>query len=264
MKGIICYCSGSGNTQLACRYIADKLKNIEFDLFNIITEVNPALEKYDVVGFATFTNFWGVPYILQTFIENLPQQDNTPAFVLNTYGFISGKTLLILDKLVTEKGFSVITGHSLHTPESYPPMIVRGMSNEQAPNEKEMKNFNKYISGLDQLIYELNRGNELRRVKIRPGLLNSLLPAFSITKARDDMGEKYVDESLCTECGVCENLCPYKAIKCSPKPVFDMGKCYGCWTCYNHCPGRAIYTAKYRGVGHYPQPISQLKEKLKV
>ncbi len=72
MKGIICYCSGSGNTKLSCRYIVAKLKNIEFDLFNIITDGIPILEKYDVVGFATFTNFWGVPYILQTFIDKLP------------------------------------------------------------------------------------------------------------------------------------------------------------------------------------------------
>lgn len=264
MRGIICHCSGSGNTQLACQYIASKLKNIEFDLFNIITDGNPALEKYDVVGFATFTNFLSVPYILQTFIEKLPQQNNKSAFVFNTYGFISGRTLRILEKLVVAKGFLVIAGHSLHTPESYPPMIVSGRGNEQAPDDKEMKTFNKFISGLDQLICELDRGNELMRAKIRPGLLNSLLPAFSITKARDDMGEKYVDEPLCTECRLCEKLCPYKAIKCSPRPIFDMNKCYGCWTCYNHCPGKAIYTAKYRGVGHYPQPISQLKEKLKV
>lgn len=263
MKGIICYYSGSGNTELACRYIAGNLKSIEFDFLNIITDGNPALEKYDIVGFATFTNFLNVPPIIRSFIENLPGQ-NKPAFVFNTYGFISGRTLGILEKLVKDKGFKIIAGHSLHTPESYPPMIIRGRGNEQAPNEKEMKDFNKFITVLDRLFNELNRDNEIGRAKIKIGLLNSLMPAFSLTKARDDMGEKYVDEALCNECGLCEKLCPYIAIKCSPKPVFEMNKCYGCWTCYNHCPVRAIYTAKYRGAGHYPQPIKQLKKKLNI
>lgn len=237
------------------------MKNIEFDLFDIIAGGIPDLEKYDIVGFAAFTNFWGIPHIFQTFMEKLPQQDDKPAFVFNTYGFISGKTLLILDKLVTEKGFLVIAGHSLHAPESYPPMIVKGMGNQQAPNEKEMRRFNKFISELDLIISD---GRKLNRKNIWPGFLNRLLPAFSVTKARKDMGEKFVDEVLCIECGLCEKLCPYKAIRCSPKPVFDMNNCYGCWICYNHCPEKAIYTSKYRGAGHYPKPINQLKEKLKV
>lgn len=165
-------------------------------------------------------------------MEMLPQQNNKPAFVFNTYGFIRGRTLRILDELASEKGFNVIAGHSLHTPESYPPMIARGMGNEKAPNDKEMK--------------------------------NCLLPVFSSSKARKEMGEKFVDGSLCTECLLCSKLCPYGAIRCSTKPVFDMNKCCGCWTCYNHCPVKAIYTKKFRGMGHYPQPINQLREKLRV
>ena len=86
---------------------------------------------------------------------------------------------------------------------------------------------------------------------------------MSRTMARKDMGEKFVDESLCTECGICEKGCPYNAIVLAPKPQFDMEKCYGCWYCYNHCPEKAIYTKKYRGVGHYPKANDQLVSKLK-
>lgn len=264
MKGIVCYYSGSGNTKLACRYIAGRMTNTELDIFNIITDGIPALEKYDIVGFATFTNFWGVPYIARTFMEKLPLQDSKPAFVFNTYGFISGRTLRMLDELADVKGFKVIAGHSLHTPESYPPMIARGMGNEQAPSEKEMVSFNRFISELDQLVYRINNGEELPRMRIKIGLLNSLLLPSSPDKARKEMGEKFVDDEICTECGLCEKLCPYKAIKCTPMPIFDLNICCGCWTCYNHCPVKAIYTKKYRGVGHYPRPNAQMEEKLKL
>ncbi|MBU0455905.1 MAG: EFR1 family ferrodoxin, partial [Gammaproteobacteria bacterium] len=161
-------------------------------------------------------------------------------------------------------GFKVIAGYSLHTPESYPPMIARGRGNERAPSKKEMNEFNTFISELNRFIYILGEGKEIKRKKMNIGLLNSLLPMFSRTKARKDMGEKYIDDALCTECGTCEKICPYGAIKLNPKPIFDMNKCYGCWACYNHCPNKAIYTKKYRGIGHYPKPNSQLTEKLKV
>ncbi|MBU4444819.1 EFR1 family ferrodoxin [bacterium] len=264
MRGIVCYYSGSGNTKLACQYIVKNIKHIEIDIFNIVKDGIPDLRKYNIVGFAAFTDFLGPPYLAQTFIEKLPQQDNKPAFVFNTYGFISGKTLKILDKWVTAKGFKIIAGHSLHTPESYPPMIAGGRGNEQAPSKKEMNEFNSFISELDQLLYFLGEGKEIQRKKMSVGLLNSLLPAFSRSKARKDMGEKYIDDTLCKECGTCEKLCPYEAIKLNPKPIFNMTKCYGCWACYNHCPNKAIYTKKYRGIGYYPKPHNQLMEKLKV
>ena len=54
MKGIIYYFSTTGNTQLVCKYIAQKIKNIDFDLCDI-TKVNSLnLTDYYIIGFATF------------------------------------------------------------------------------------------------------------------------------------------------------------------------------------------------------------------
>jgi len=263
-KGIICYYSGSGNTKLACQYIVSNIKSIDFDLFNIARDGTPDLEAYKVAGFATFTDFLGPSYLVQAFLQKLGQQNGKPALVFNTYGAFNGKTLRTLDKWVSAKGFKVVAGHSLHTPESYPPMVARGRGNEQAPSEKEMNAFRKFVAELEEVCSRLKGGQEIRKKRIRIGLLNSVLPTFSRTKAREDMGEKYVDTELCNECGVCAKLCPCGAVTLDPQPVFDMSKCYGCWSCYNHCPTKAIYTRKFRGVGHYPKPIRQLKEKLKV
>ena len=57
MKGIILYYSGSGNTRLACQYIAKNITGMEFDLFNVVKETNPEFKLYGLVGFATFTDF---------------------------------------------------------------------------------------------------------------------------------------------------------------------------------------------------------------
>ena len=262
MRGVICYYSSTGNTRLACKYIARKIEEVEFDLFDVTKKKVVELERYGIVGFATFTDFWGPPHLFQSFIEGLPPQSGKPAFVFNTYGNLSGRTLKTLERKVASKGFQVIAGHSLHTPESYPPMIASGKGNEQAPSETEMATFKNFISNLGRLLSGLEGEERVRRRRIRIGLLNSVLPSLPRTAARNDMGEKYVDESLCKDCGVCERICPYEAIRLDPKPVFNMDRCYGCWACYNRCPQQAIYTRKYRDIGRYPQPLDRLKEKL--
>jgi len=264
MKGVICYYSGSGNTKLACRYIAKHSCDVEFDLFDIVKGGTVDLTKYDIVGLAAFTDFFAPSQVVKTFVENLPRQNGKPAFVFNTFGFISGKTSKTFKQWAEAKGFRVVTGFSLHTPESYPPIIARGRAFEDSPNQKEMAHFDEFIISLGQLCVALEGGGPVKEKKIRVGLLNALMPTSARTQARKDMGPKYVDEALCTQCGVCKKGCPYQAIELAPFPIFDMSKCYGCWYCYNHCAKKAIYTDKYRGGPHYPKPLDQLKEKLPV
>ncbi len=265
MKGLICYYSGTGNTKLVCQYLAKKVNTVQFDLFDIAKDGAPELAEYDIVGFAAFADFFKPSYLMQQFCKGISQQNGKPAFVLNTYGAISGKTLPVLGQWVTDRGFSVVTGHSLHTPENFPPMIARGMSNETAPSEKEMQAFNLFIADLNSICQQTVAGETVTPRKLPIGFVSKVLGTIMNsprTKARDDMGEKFVDEALCNECGLCAKVCPYKAIVCDPKPVFDMKKCYGCWSCYNHCQQKAIYTKKFRGRAHYPNPLPALKEKL--
>jgi len=263
-KGLILYYSGSGNTRLACRYIAAHIESVDFELFNMVGGRIPDLRDCAIVGFAVFTDFLAPPQLVKTYLENFPLQQGRPAFVFNTYGFINGKTLKVLADWVNARGFKVVAGHSLHTPESYPPMVAGGRGNEQAPNEKELKQFKQFVAELGAVCRGISLGQEVNTGKIPVGILGIILPTLSRTRSRDDMGTKYVDAEQCKECRTCEKLCPYNAIKLDPKPIFDMEKCYGCWSCFNHCPNKAIYTRKYRGVGHYPKPIDRLKEKLAI
>jgi ferredoxin len=216
-KGILCYYSGSGNTRLACQYIQSKVISVKLELFNIARSGVPELDEYACVGFATFTDFWDPPYLMQAFIEKLGTQNSKPALVFNTYGAINGKTLQMLGKWASAAGFKVVAGHTLHTPESYPPMVAGGRGNEDHPNKKELKAFKQFVSGLDRKLGLIKEGQEIKAARLNIGLLNSLLFAFPHTQSRKDMRLKYVDDS-CDECGICEKICPYGAVKLDPNP----------------------------------------------
>ncbi len=48
-------------------------------------------------------------------------------------------------------------------------------------------------------------------------------------------------EDKCTECMLCEKICPYFAIEFIDKITFDKDKCFGCDLCISKCPVGAIY-----------------------
>ena len=56
------------------------------------------------------------------------------------------------------------------------------------------------------------------------------------------------DDEKCNRCGICEDLCPYGAIKVDKdsgeKPTFDPDICYGCGWCVGHCPQWAVKMVK--------------------
>ncbi len=259
MRGLICYYSGTGNTKLACEAIAARTPTVNFDLFDITQEGTPAFTDYDLIGFAAWADFLNPPQRMKSFLESLPHQSQLPAFVFNTFGGFSAKTLATLDHWVRARGFHVIAGHSLHTPENYLPMIKRGQDFKDSPNEKELASFDAFIVRLDSLAKSLAAGETVPSRRIGWA---RFLPAFARTHSRRSMGEKFINANACTECGVCRDRCPYGAIKLDPKPIFDQSKCYGCWACYNHCPTQAIYTKKIRGIAQYAHPDDQLRKKL--
>jgi len=264
MKGIICYYSGSGNTRLVCNYIQSKIKNADFELYNIVKNDVPDFSKYEIVGFASFTDFGAPPKYIYSFIEKISHQNDKSAFVLNTYGAISGKTVQVFDKLVSEAGFNVLTGFSLHTPESYPPMRKRGMAFDKSPKEKDLRKLDDFILDLDSIIYDMKSDNEVNKRKLNISLTGRLLPVYKRSQAKKDFGIQNVNPKLCTECSVCMNGCPYEAITMNPKPVFNHDICAGCWYCYNHCKQKAIHTPKFSGDYQYAKPNDELRSKLEI
>jgi ferredoxin len=263
MKGILCYYSGSGNTKLACHYLAHHIHNADITLCDMVKQDMPDFSHYAAAGFATFTDFGTVSEYVKRYFEQMPAQ-TLPAFVLSTYGALPLVTLRDLADLARAKGFQVIGGHALHTPENYPPMRMRKMAHDDAPKPKELAAFTDFIRRLDQQLATLASGQTPPAEPIKVSLVQTLLTKLPYPKGKKDMGEQWVEAVKCTECGVCEQRCPYGAITLQPKPVFDHQRCYACWACYNHCPEQAIYTPKLKGEGQYARPNEALRQKLAV
>ena len=262
LLGAICYYSATGNTKLASEYIA-RHAGADFELIDVIRDGDSIdVERYDVVGLAAPTDFGGMPQRFEQFLADLPEQGGKPAFVMNTYGFASGRTLLDLDERATSRGFTVVAAHSLRMPENYPPMISIGLGFPLRPKAKDVRTFDKFIGDVSGVFDAIASGETVAAQTVRLGMLGGLSGSRPRTTARDDMGEKSVDVSRCTECGRCARRCPYGAIEMSPKPVFDTSRCMGCWRCYNQCPERAISTRRFHARPTYEGPSPHARHML--
>lgn len=261
MRGGIFYYSVTGNTALAVESLARRLP-VPFELVDITRPLTVDAAAYDVVGFASPTDFWGVPLPVGEFIERLPLQDATPAFVMNTFGGVSGKTLPRFGSMVAARGFEVIAGYSLHMPDSYPPLLAWGIRAAAAPSERQLARFDRFASELSSLISTLDAGGRVQPGPLSIRLIDRLFREGARSGGRDAMGDRRIDAARCTRCGTCARDCPVSAIHLDPQPVFDAQACLGCWRCYNRCPSCAIRPAAYVGRAHYSGPGEKLKTRL--
>ena len=213
----------------------------------------PDLSHYDFAGFATYTDWGDPPLFVKLVIDKLPMQKGKPAFLFNTCAALSGKTLKTLKTWVNQKGFKVVSAFTLKAPESYPPLVIKGLTGKNNPSERDMIRLINFINELSSFFSSSgHRGlGDLKDTNVKIGIINTLSPRYSRNKSKLQMGNKYVDQGLCTQCGVCFRGCPNEAISINSGVNFDEDKCYGCWSCFNHCPQKAIYTEKIKGIGQY-------------
>ena len=241
MKGLICYFSTTGNTKLACEHINSKVNNIEFDYYDITSPEEPNFSDYELIGFATYTDFLEPGKLMVKYMKSI-EGKGKPAFVFNTYGQMSGNTLASMAKHVK----------------------ASGTTNENYPMEKDLTRFNDFMTNLNSVAEQLNTGKTVPEKNVKRNIFTSVVRTIMGSMNVDKMGEKKVHKDQCISCSVCFNVCPYGVIEMSEGyPVFNESKCESCFACFNKCPTKSIYTKKIDGIGHYSKPHEKLVEKMK-
>lgn len=265
LKGLICYHSNTGNTAATVTFVQRRLSSLNgvmFDVHDVSSGLTSDWEAYDVVGLATWTYYLGVPPLLARWLAALPDLADKPVFLLTTYGVMPGWALKRMAEAVMPKGAVVIGAHAFHTPESYPPFIVKGWDSADAPDAGDLAKMAIFLADLEQQCERIKRGQAPDTVKVKLGLFDYVIRPYSVEKARRKMGALAVDSSVCTGCGTCERMCRYGAITFEEGPQFDAAACQGCFACFNHCPTGAIFTEKLKGVGQYAGPGETFLAKL--
>jgi ferredoxin len=181
-----------------------------------------------------------IPPVMR-FVEALPETAGALAVPFVTWGgACSGVALWQLGDTLTRKGFRIVGAAKVLAVHSMM-WRVQDPAGKGHPDESDTHRIEELVDtlaarfssgeapvmSLDALDYQpLGRSEQMKKKINVPWMI---VP-------------KQVDETACTQCGVCEERCPVEAVSLSPYPKFDP-KCFDCFNCIRLCPEDAIHPA---------------------
>lgn len=261
---MIFYFSGTGNSL----YVAQELQESgEGELINIADAMNKNRFKYEVkedekIGFVFPVYFYGLPTVVSKFIDQLTIESVAKPFVYTiiTCGGSIGSTDKMLAKQLKQRNLQLNSAFSIKMPSNYVIMYDVPCTEKQ---NLTLKSAEKQIEKIVGLLKINKKGDFVSN----RGYFASLTPLLYRIYGIYRKTKKFYSTDACTSCGLCEEICPSKAIQItSGKPEWIKKKCSHCSACINRCPTEAIqYGNSTKKRGRYVNPnveFSNVGEKL--
>lgn len=244
----IVYCSPAGTTRRVAQVMEKALEDagvgvLSADLgkgrdgSSIIEEIK-SREVCLFIGSPVYVNR-PIPPIMN-FISELPDNAAAWAVPFVTWGGVSsGIALYEMSKALTKKGFTLAGAAkvvALHA------MMWRcdNPLGEGHPDRGDEKRIRELIDAvLKKTASRRPESISFSDLAYQPEGIHAEMEKTTLETAKAHMPGKAVDEGRCTECGVCEEICPVQAITLSPYPEFGP-RCICCFQCVRNCPEEAI------------------------
>lgn len=244
---VLYYFSGTGNSLRAALGIQKALGNC--DVVSMGTVQNPkprSLTKVTSIGFVFPSYFGGVPHRVKEFIAALDMSENTSSYVyaVVTYGAVVGSALGQLSGILQKKGVALSYGATLKAFANY--VVLYDMSDKVAEKIAETK------AALTPLIQDIC--NQTVTPVKKASVLTLAYNRMS-SKEIAQRDKHFVVKDTCTQCGICELVCPVSNVRIEEGNPQWLGKCEQCMACIQWCPERAInYGDKTDNRGRYTNP----------
>ena len=257
MKAILYLFTGTGNTRLCGKYLAEHLKEqgIETDVFEYIAGQNyvPNPNDYDLVGFGYPIHAFNVPEAFTKFIKKLPKVDNKKYFIFKVSGepfAPNNSSSHHIYRILKRKGYNLIMEKHFLMP--YNIMFKY--------NDEIQKQMYLYLDPLTNVMaIRLAKGEE-DKIKYNPiHTVWSFLLRIEWIAPKVNALFLHNKKKICTKCMLCVNQCPTKALHVNKKgKIRTTTKCALCMRCSLNCPVAALHMGIFQpwivtGGFHYKQ-----------
>jgi len=241
MSAIVFYFSGTGNSYKVAKAMCDGLENAT--LVNIAKEHSPKHDiSSNIVGIVFPLYYFGLPVIVEKFLEQIKMPENAYVFVIVTRGEpMAGGAKKQLDVAFATKNKKYHFFRYITMGNNFPFYVFNG-SVEKVKQQRNINADEKTASFLADI--KTQRQSKVFSILDYPPFpaITLRLPTFGykhFLQIYDEDSYFKVDEA-CTKCKKCESVCPTNNIVFSSKVEWANKKCQLCLACYNCCPENAI------------------------
>lgn len=268
MKYGIYYFSGTGNSLWSANKIALALGDSKiYPISQIMAEYKKHRKDKDykisiddenmVLVYPAYA--YEAPLMVRRFVK-MAQINSKRICAIVTYGSHYGGALAEIKRILRRKNLALNYSDGIKCVENYIPLF--GGTNWEEEQERIIKQAVK----TDEVIQNIK---ELAENKIFSGRIFSMAVSSIFRIVKPVLVGFYKVGKNCNGCGICEKVCPAKAIvmketKKGIRPKFKRLKCEHCMACFNYCPKKA--TALFRlkeGAYRFNHPEVPLNEILK-
>ncbi len=251
-ENVIFYFSGTGNTLYTANAIAKELGNCDIVP---ITEYDGYAVRAKTIGIFFPTYFWGMPLIVNEFLEGLRIAGPTYLYGVSTYGMSTGGSLILAYRRLKKRGIKMTAAFAVKMPDNYIVII-------DAPNPKTIEAI---YEKADESIVKIAEKIKLRRTHLVPIRRRNPVSTAVYHPFKRNVRQKdtqFIVNDSCIKCGKCIDYCPVDNIKIGEEGNVEFNhRCEFCMACIQRCPQNAIsFQGKTDGHIRYVHPILSEEE----
>jgi ferredoxin/flavodoxin len=180
-----------------------------------------------------------VPPVME-YITGLTENTEGFAVPFVTWGGVSsGISLFEMGKELLNKGFTLLGAAKILTVHSLMWQLENplGKGHPDSNDDRMVEDLVNHIH--NKLHSHTPKGIKLADLAYQSKENHAAMENISLETAKADMPGREIDTALCTQCQICEEVCPTDALALTPYPEFGHG-CVFCFSCMKQCPEKAI------------------------
>jgi ferredoxin/flavodoxin len=237
MNTEIYYFTGTGNSYIVAKDIADRLKG------NLIaikdTEYRERIIlNTGITGIVFPAYYMRLPRIIERFVNKLENLENKYLFAIVTVGGIAGKVFNRFQEALKTRGGKLSGAFVVRMPANYID------TTDSLPGFLQKRMFRNWGKKVDNVVSYIKNSKHGKIENFNPIgtflFANYIEKEFNTGLFLPDIDRNFWTDNKCNLCGVCSKICPVNNIIIENKSILWKGNCEKCLACIQWCPETAI------------------------